>query len=397
LLGKLTPYETAIALFVDLAIFQIDTSVFAQTVCHYLENLPVADGSYTLQFPRLLREYIEMCDSYFHIEAPFAKSTFDSMYKTWTEKDKFNIDKHMTRKESETLVENANFSLLFKMFRFLLRAHHNRFFYTEDPLYFNTEKAYYTIFKDETKKQQSCDLFIDYLHASLTFYGSFSLVSEKNTEVRQVFFTASQESNAYFEEVRIRREEKRALSAHSRMPYHLRPKTESKSLDESRMNLGNTLKQTAAWNAKAPEQRIDVTKLSSVWKLPEALPEALPEVLPEALPEVLPEVLPEALPEADVGFTLVTGKKKKKKENTSNVNSFNQSLFSQQGSQSQAQHKRSQGPPSAPAHQAQHKRSQGPPSAPAHPAHPSAPTHDVTTKVNKSKTGRFLQYNALAE
>ena len=306
-LSKLTPFEVAIALYVELTLFKRGESVFEQTVYSLLSALPVAEGKYTLDLPKILREYIETCDIF--CDKEFARATFDSLYRTWTDKDNFDRNYNLTGKEAYLLADEANFSQLLKTWIFFMSEHHNRFFYTYDPRCSETDKAYYTVLGDGTKRKRTNNDFVTYLCMTRPIFAQVCMISSDKSEIHQVFAKATSESRTFFENRRIERDAKRALRKKGTKKAEKAERSEPApppakpfmTLAERHKRLSEAIKAFEERKAAPPAPRVVAAPVPSVWKKPETK-----KVEPVAEPVAEPEKVE---PEED-DFVEVKGKSK---------------------------------------------------------------------------------------
>lgn len=312
-LGKLTPYEIAIAILVELSLLSQGETVFEKTVYALLKNLPVGNGTYNLDIEGLVAQYIQLC--WLYEDTEFAQASFNSLYKTWTDKDNFDRNYNLTGKEAHLLADDTNLSQLLKAWIFFMSEHHNRFFYTYDPRCSETSKAYYTVLGDSTKHKRSCSDFVDYLSATRPIFAKMCMISSDKSEIHKVFSVASAESKAFFEKRRAQRDAKRAAALARRQkkapaPAPAPPAKPVITLAERRRRLDEVLQKYQEMHV-VPVAAAAPAPVASVWKKPETK-KVEPVVEPAKVePVVEPaKVEPAAEPEDD-GFTEVKSKPKK--------------------------------------------------------------------------------------
>jgi hypothetical protein len=269
-LGKLSPYEIAIAILVELSLLSKGESVFERTVYGLLRNLPVSDGHYTLDIEAMVTQYIKLC--WLYSDTEFAQASFNSLYRTWTDKESFDRNYNLTGKEAHLLADDTNLSQLLKAWIFFMSEHHNRFFYTYDPRCSDTDKAYYTVLGDSTKHKRSCGDFVDYLSATRPIFARLCMISPDKSEIHQVYATASAESKAFFEKRRTEREAKRLANLARRQkktrvapaPSPIVISKPAMTLSERRSRLDDVLR--IYENAKNAVPTPRVAPVASVWK-----------------------------------------------------------------------------------------------------------------------------------
>ena len=202
-LSQLTPYEAALAVMAEISLLEKDESVFGRTVFTSLLSVPVGDGTQHINLPRLVQQFLELCDD--NWDADFKSATFNSLYRAWVDKDSYNWKVNLTGKEQHTIVNDANFCQLLKVLIYLVGEMFRRFFQNYDPMTHETGRALYTIWGDKTKKQRTSDSFIVFLHNYRRIYTEFCMMTVERTEVYRIFRNATAEARAFIEEQKRQR------------------------------------------------------------------------------------------------------------------------------------------------------------------------------------------------
>jgi hypothetical protein len=214
-LSKLTPYEAALAVMAEISLLEKDESVFGRAVYTSLLRIPVGDGTHHLNLPRLVQQFLELCDDSW--DADFKSGTFNSLYRAWVDKESFNYKVNLTGKEQHTIVNEANFCQLLKVLIYLMGEMFRRFFLTYDPMAHDTSRALYTIYGDQTKQQRTSASFIEFLQSYRCIYTEFCMMTVERTEVYLIFRNATAEARAFFEsQKRQRAARKESESARAR-------------------------------------------------------------------------------------------------------------------------------------------------------------------------------------
>ena len=316
-LSKLTPRKAAVAICVDLGIMSSPTSsLFEKRVYEHFRNLTVGkDRSFKLDVLNLLYQFLYICGDYSRKE--FAQATFDSIYNTRVQKEEFDVKHHLTAKEANLTVDEANLSQIVKMFIFVMSEMFHRFFLTYDPEADDTDKAYYTVLEDKTKRKRTCDDFLDFLECIRPIYAQLCMISADKSEIHEIFGKAAAESKAIAEKrqaMRIKSQQKKfvkkpqaeAASAAEATPVV--PKVQI-TLSERMKNLESNLKKIQQGSDKPI---IEVPPPPpSVWKKPAAAAAAAAPA-PESESESESESEAESEAESDGGEFVVVDRRKTK-------------------------------------------------------------------------------------
>ncbi len=206
-LSRLTPYEAALAVMAEISLLEKDETVFGKAVYTSLLRVPVGDGTHTLNLPRLVQQFLELCDD--NYEAEYNNATFNSLYRVWIEKESYNYKVNLSGKEQHTIVNDANFCQLLKVLIYLMGEMFRRFFQTYDPMEHDTSRALYTIYGDKTKQQRTSSAFITFLQDYRRVYTEFCKMTVERTEIYKIFRDATAESRAFIAEQKRQRELRR--------------------------------------------------------------------------------------------------------------------------------------------------------------------------------------------
>jgi hypothetical protein len=188
----------------EIMLIEKDETVFGKAVYSSLLRIPVGDGAQLLNLPRLVQQFLELCDV--NYEADFQTGTFNSLYRTWVEKESYNYKVNLTGKEQHTIVDDANFCQLIKVLIYLMGEMFRRFFQTYDPMAHDTSRAVYTIYGDQTKKQRTSDSFIQFLQEYRHVYMEFCKLSIERTEIYAIYRNASAEARTFFTQQKQQRD-----------------------------------------------------------------------------------------------------------------------------------------------------------------------------------------------
>jgi hypothetical protein len=195
----------------EISLLEKDETVFGKAVYTPLLRVPVGDGTRTLNLPRLVQQFLELCDD--NYETDFNNATFNSLYRVWVEKDSYNYKVNLSGKEQHTIVNDANFCQLLKVLIYLMGEMFRRFFQTYDPMEHDTSRALYTIYGDKTKQQRTSASFIDFLQNYRRIYTEFCKMTVERTEVYKIFRDATAEARAFIAEQKRQRELRRQTEA----------------------------------------------------------------------------------------------------------------------------------------------------------------------------------------
>ena len=202
-LSRLTPYEAALAVMAEISLLEKDETVFGKAVYTSLLRVSVGDGTHTLNLPRLVQQFLELCD--YNYEEEYQTATFNSLYRTWVDKESYNYKVNLTGKEQHTIVNDANFCQLLKVLIYLMGEMFRRFFQTYDPMEHDTSRSLYTIYGDKTKQQRTSIAFITFLQDYRRIYTEFCKMTVERTEVYLIFRNATAEARAFIEDQKRQR------------------------------------------------------------------------------------------------------------------------------------------------------------------------------------------------
>jgi hypothetical protein len=309
---NLTPCDVTAALLVEYEIMRCDKSAFCQKVSEALRAIPIKkqDGTTTtLDIVLLWCELYSLFRAYENDE--FAIATFGSMYSTRVDRDTVTFDPnfHISGKEAFSGVDDTAFTKLFKMWNFLMSEMFYRFFYTYDFRTINTEKAYYTVLGDASKKKRSTSKFCEFLLAYRPLYAQICMISPEKKEIYTIFTDAA----AYAKQLRELKQKKLEEKRAGKQRGAKAPSKVYESHAERYARLEKRLKEMDIMMGRIPDLEAKIKPIvatqppppppKSVWKLPVAQ-------APVAEPVVEPVVEPVA--EEDDGFTTVTKIRKQK-------------------------------------------------------------------------------------
>ena len=204
---NLTPLDVVSALLVEYEIMQSDKSPFCQQVAKALREIPIKrqDGTIiTLDIIQLWCEFYNLFEAYGDTE--FAIATFGSMYSTRVDRETMTFDPnfHISGKEAFSVSDDTAFTKMVKMWYFLMSEMFYRFFYTYDFRTINTERAYYTVLGDSSKKKRSTSKFCEFLLAFRPLYAELCMLSPDKKEIYSIFTDAA--SNArHLRELKMKR------------------------------------------------------------------------------------------------------------------------------------------------------------------------------------------------
>jgi len=310
---NLTPQDVIAALLVEYEIMRSDGSPFCQRVSSALRDIPISkpDGtSITMDLVQLWCELFSLFMAYESYE--FAIATFGSMYSTRVDRDTTTFDPnfHISGKEAFSVSDDTAFTKLVKMWNFLMSEMFYRFFYTYDFRTVDTERAYYTVLGDATKKKRATSKFCEFLLAYRPLYAQVCMLSPEKKEIYSIFTDAAAYAKQLRELKMKKLEEKRAGKQRGeKVPVKKTEESHAermarmeKKLREMDILMGRipALEKIAGEGYRAPPP-----PPKSVWKLPTATPAPVSAPAPEIVSTLIPEL-------EDDGFTTVTRVRKQK-------------------------------------------------------------------------------------
>ena len=212
-LKSLTPRDVIAALLVEYEIMHADKSAFCQQVAKSLRAIPIKkhDGEMiTMDLIVLWSEFFSLFQAYEDDE--FAIATFGSMYSTRVDREttKFDPNFHISGGEAFAKADDTAFTKLFKMWNFLMSEMFYRFFYTYDFRSVNTERAYYTVLGDATKRKRATSKFCEFLLAYRPLYAQVCMLTPEKKEIYSIFTDAAAHAKRLREQKQQKLEEKRA-------------------------------------------------------------------------------------------------------------------------------------------------------------------------------------------
>jgi len=310
---NLTPRDIVAALLVEYAIMTSDKSPFCQKVAAALHTIPVKKQDGSIIELDLVQLWCEMFDLFRAYEDDeFAIATFGSMYSTRVDRETMAFDPnfHISGKEAFSVSDDTAFTKLVKMWNFLMSEMFYRFFYTYDFRTINTERAYYTVLGDASKKKRTTAKFCEFLLAYRPLYAQVCMLSPEKKEIYSIFTDAAAYAKQLRELKMKKLEEKRAGKQRG-------VKAPVKKVDESHTErlarLDKRLKEMDIVMGRIPalekiagESTALPSPPKSVWKLPVSTP-AVVEPVPVSVPVPAPEP-------KDDGFTTVVRVRKQKQE-----------------------------------------------------------------------------------
>jgi len=323
---NLTPQNVLAALLVEYEIMRSDKSPFCQKVAAALHTIPVKkqDGSIIeLDLVQLWCEMFDLFSAYEDDE--FAIATFGSMYSTRVDRETMAFDPnfHISGKEAFSVSDDTAFTKLFKMWNFLMSEMFYRFFYTYDFRTINTERAYYTVLGDASKKKRTTSKFCEFLLAFRPLYAQVCMLSPEKKEIYSIFTDAAAYAKQ-LRELKMKKIEEKRAGKQRGVAAPIKKIDEShterlarldKRLKEMDIVMGRipALEKIAGKSTALPAKvSLPPPPPKSVWKLPTQGPIHVSKPAPEPTPEPAPEPAIE-----DDGFTTVTKIRKAKQASRS--------------------------------------------------------------------------------
>ena len=318
---NLTPQNVIAALLVEYEIMRSDKSPFCQKISNSLHEISIKKQDETTINLDLIQLWCELFDLFeTYNDSEFASATFGSMYSTRVDRDTMTFDPnfHISGKEAFSVSDDTAFTKLVKMWNFLMSEMFYRFFYTYDFRTINTERAYYTVLGDATKKKRTTGKFCEFLLAYRPLYAQICMLSPEKKEIYSIFTDAAAYAKQ-LRELKLKKLEEKRAGKQRGVAAPIKKTIESHA--ERITRLDKRLKEMDIIMGRIPalEKIADEAKvmhpppLKSVWKLPTA-PAPAPAPAPTPVtppPEISSTLIPE--PEDD-GFTTVTRIRKQKTE-----------------------------------------------------------------------------------
>jgi hypothetical protein len=313
---NLTPRDVTAALLVEYMIMTADKSVFCQDVVKALRAISIQKHGGSLISLDLVELWCELFNLFRAYEDDeFAIATFGSMYGTRvdTETTKFDPNFHISGKEAFSGVDDLPFTKLFKMWNFVMSELFYRFFYTYDFRCVDTERAYYTVLGDATKRKRTGAKFCEFLLAYRPLYAQICMLSPEKREIYTIFTDAAAHAKSLREQKQCKLAEKRKELRHGGAPA----KKVVESHVERLARLDRVLKKMDIVMGRIPNLEAQIVGAEvfstppppkSVWKLPVAAP------TPAPAPATPVESVAAAAVKDDDGFTTVKVRKSKQQE-----------------------------------------------------------------------------------
>jgi hypothetical protein len=309
---NLTPYDVISVLLVEYEILRSDKSPFCQAVTTSLHNIPINKPDGTTITLDLVQLWCELFSFFMAYDADeFAIATFKSMYSTRVDRETTTFDPnfHISGKEAFSISDDTAFTKLVKMWNFLMSEMFYRFFYTYDFRTVNTERAYYTVMGDATKRKRTTSKFCEFLLGFRPMYAQLCMLSPEKREIYSIFTHAAAYARQLRELKMKKLEEKRAGKQRG-VNAPIRKVHESHTERITRLNMRLKEMDIIMGRIPALEKIAYVPSTSAtvsqppktVWKLPVPGPAPAPAPAPGPAPAPAPGP---ASDQEDDGFTTV--------------------------------------------------------------------------------------------
>jgi len=327
---NLTPRDVVAALLVESEIMRSDGSPFCQRVSAALREIPISKPDGTTITMDLVQLWCELFSLFMAYEShEFAIATFGSMYSTRVDRDTTTFDPnfHISGKEAFSVSDDTAFTKLVKMWNFLMSEMFYRFFYTYDFRTVDTERAYYTVLGDATKKKRATSKFCEFLLAYRPLYAQVCMLSPEKKEIYSIFTDAAAYAKQLRELKMKKLEEKRAGKQRGEKAqvnkFHESHVERMARMEKRLREMDILMGRIPALEKIAGEGTVAPAKVSlpppppkSVWKTlaPVPAPAPAPVPAPAPAPVPAPAPAPAPVPEEDDGFTTVVKVRKQKQQ-----------------------------------------------------------------------------------